>query len=226
MTPTRRHLLAASGSALALAAATPAWADARRQALVDDALVAARNVINDKEFPEAVRNVARAKAIMIVPSMVEGGFILGASGGRGVLLTRSGPGNWSYPAFYAMGSGSIGLQIGGKVSELVLILLTDKGLEALIDSKFKFGAGAGVTMVAVGAGVQAGTTTAAGADIVVFARSQGLFAGASLEGSYVDPDNDWNALYYGAGATTRSVAIERRFTNPGAEPLRQFLARW
>ena len=125
-----------------------------------------------------------------------------------------------------MGSGSIGLQVGGKVSEIVFIILTEKGLLAILDHKFKFGAEAGVTMVAVGAGLEGATTAAAGADIVAFANSNGLFAGASLEGSYIDADNDWNALYYGAGATGRAIVQDRRFTNPGAEPLRQFLAKW
>jgi lipid-binding SYLF domain-containing protein len=141
-------------------------------------------------------------------------------------MSRTGPGDWSYPAFYGMGSGSVGLQVGGKVSEIIFIILTEKGLKAILDHKFKFGAEAGVTMVAVGAGFEGASTSALGADIVAFANSNGLFAGASLEGSYIDPDNDWNALYYGAGATGRAIVVDRRFTNPGAEPIRQFMARW
>jgi lipid-binding SYLF domain-containing protein len=81
-------------------------------------------------------------------------------------------------------------------------------------------------MVAVGAGFEGATTAAFGADIVAFSNSAGLFAGASIEGSYLDADNDWNALYYGPGANTRGIVVDRKFTNPGAEPLRQFLAKW
>ena len=103
-----------------------------------------------------------------------------------------------------MGSGSVGLQIGGKVSEIVFIIRTEKGLQALLDHKFKFGAEAGVTMVAVGIGLEGASTAAGGADIVAFANSAGLFAGASIEGSYLDADNDWNALYYGQGATAKA----------------------
>jgi lipid-binding SYLF domain-containing protein len=125
-----------------------------------------------------------------------------------------------------MGSGSVGLQVGGKVSEIVFIIRTEKGLQAIIDHKFKFGAEAGVTMVAVGIGLEGASTAAGGADIVAFANSQGLFAGASIEGSYVDADNDWNALYYGGGATAKGVILDRRYTNPGAEPLRQYLSKW
>jgi SH3 domain-containing YSC84-like protein 1 len=224
MTLDRRTVLA--GTAAFLITPAAARADARRQSLVDQSLSSARKVLTGKDFPDALKLMPKARAVLIIPELVQGGFIIGAAGGRGVLLTRSGPNNWSYPAFYGMGSGSVGLQVGGKVSEIVFIILTDKGLQALLDHKFKFGAEAGVTMVAVGAGIEGGSTAALGTDIVAFANSNGLFAGASLEGSYVDADNDWNALYYGSGATGRAIVADRRYTNPGAEPLRQFLARW
>jgi lipid-binding SYLF domain-containing protein len=228
MTLVRRAFLKGSAVTIAvpLLPASAARADAKRQALVDDSLEAARKVLNDKEYPDAVRLMGKSKAVLIIPQLVQGGFIFGAAGGRGAMMVRSNPGSWSYPAFYTMGSGSIGLQIGGKVSEIVFIILTEKGLNAILDSKFKFGAEAGVTVVAVGVGVEGATTAAAGADIVAYARSSGLFAGASLEGSYLDPDNDWNALYYGPGASARAIALDRRFSNPGAERLRQFLGRW
>jgi SH3 domain-containing YSC84-like protein 1 len=224
----RRTLIAGTAAALAapFVAATPSWADAKRQSLVDQSLRSASKVLSGKDYPDAVRYMGSAKAVLIIPELVQGGFIVGAAGGRGVMLTRTGPGNWSYPAFYGMGSGSIGFQAGGKVSEIVFIVLTDKGLKALLDHKFKVGAEAGLTMVAVGIGLEGASTSAAGADIVAYAASNGLFAGASIEGSYLDADNDWNALYYGAGATAREIVIDRKFTNPGAEPLRQFLARW
>ena len=224
----RRTVLSGTVAALAapFVAATPSRADAKRQSLVDQCLRSASKVLSGKDFPDALRNMGNAKAVLIIPELVQGGFILGAAGGRGTLLTRSSPANWSYPAFYGMGSGSIGLQVGGKVSEIVFIILTDKGLNAILDHKFKFGAEAGVTMVAVGVGLEGASTTAGGADIVAYASSNGLFAGASLEGSYIDADNDWNALYYGAGATGRAIVQDGRFSNPGAEPLRQFLAKW
>jgi SH3 domain-containing YSC84-like protein 1 len=224
----RRSVLAGTAAALAspFLAATPSLADAKRQSLVDQCLDTSRKVLSGKDYPDVLRLMPKARAVLIIPELVQGGFIIGAAGGRGTLLTKSGPGNWSYPGFYDMGSGSLGLQIGGKVSEIVFIVLTEKGLNALLNSKFKFGTEAGVTMVAVGMGIEGATTAAGGADIAAYSNSNGLFAGASIEGSYLDADNDWNALYYGPGATTRSVVVDRRFTNPGAEPLRKFLARW
>ena len=224
----RRSVLAGTTAALAtpFLSATPSFADARRQSLVDQCLETCRKVLSGKDYPDVLRLMPKARAVLVIPELVQGGFIIGAAGGRGTLLAKSGPGDWSYPGFYGMGSGSLGFQIGGKVSEIVFIVLTEKGLNALLSSKFKFGAEAGVTMVAVGAGFEGATTAAGGADIAAYSNSNGLFAGASIEGSYLDADNDWNAIYYGPGATTKTIVTDRRFTNPGAEPLRKFLAKW
>jgi SH3 domain-containing YSC84-like protein 1 len=224
----RRSVLAGTAAALLLPTVAPsvALADAKRQSLVDQSLRSASKVLSGKDYPDTLKLMPKARGVLIVPELVQGGFIIGAAGGRGVLLSRGTPGDWSYPAFYGLGSGSIGLQVGGKVSEIVFIILTEKGLHAILDHKFKFGAEAGVTMVAVGAGIEGASTAALGTDIVAFASSNGLFAGASLEGSYIDADNDWNALYYGPGATGRAIVVDKRYSNPGAEPLRQFLAKW
>jgi lipid-binding SYLF domain-containing protein len=224
----RRSVLAGTAAALLLPTVAPsvALADAKRQSLVDQSLRSASKVLSGKDYPDVLKLMPKAHGVLIVPELVQGGFIIGAAGGRGVLMSRANPGNWSYPAFYGMGSGSVGLQVGGKVSEIVFIILTEKGLHAILDHKFKFGAEAGVTMVAVGAGFEGGSTAALGTDIVAFSSSNGLFAGASLEGSYIDADNDWNALYYGAGATGKAIVVDRRYTNPGAEPLREFMAKW
>jgi lipid-binding SYLF domain-containing protein len=109
---------------------------------------------------------------------------------------------------------------------MVYIIRTEKGLNAILDHKFKFGAECGVTLVAVGVGLEGATTAAVGADIVGYSTSLGLFGGVSLEGSYLDPDQDWDALYYSQGATTRAIVLERKYNNPGAEPIRQYLAKW
>jgi lipid-binding SYLF domain-containing protein len=112
------------------------------------------------------------------------------------------------------------------VQEIVLIVLTEKGLNALLDSKFKFGAEMGVTVVNGGGSIAAATTANVGADIVAYSKASGLFVGGALEGSYLEPDNDWNALYYGSGARGRAIVLDRRYTNPGANGLRQYLGRF
>ena len=224
----RRTVLSGTAAALAVPvlASTSARADAKRQSLVDSCLQSAQKVLGGKDFPDAAKLMTSARGVLIIPELVQGGFIFGAAGGRGVLMARSGARDWSPPAFYGMGSGSVGLQIGAKVSEIVFIIRTEKGLNAILTHKFKFGAEAGVTLVAVGIGVEGASTSAGGADIVAFSNSAGLFAGASIEGSYLDADSDWNALYYGPGATPQAIVIERKYSNPGAEPIRQYLARW
>ena len=147
----RRSLLLGIAAGLGLAFAQPALADAQRQALVNDATSAAQALVEGPDFPDIKRLLPRARAVLIVPAMVQGGFIVGAAGGRGVMLARQGNGQWSHPAFYGMGAGSVGLQIGGKVSEVMLIVLTERGLNALLEDRFKFGAEAGITMVSVAA---------------------------------------------------------------------------
>jgi lipid-binding SYLF domain-containing protein len=225
-TLSRRFLVASAASLVPLVSAAPALADAKRQALVNDALAAAQRVVDSRDFPEAANQLKRARAVLILPSFAQAAFVVGGAGGRGVLLARSGPGDWSYPAFYTMGSGSLGLQIGGRVQEIVLIVLTEKGLNALLDSKFKFGAEMGVTVVNGGGSIAAATTANVGADIVAYSKASGLFVGGALEGSYLEPDNDWNALYYGSGARGRAIVLDRRYTNPGANGLRQYLGRF
>lgn len=224
----RRFVLAGTAAAIAAPVATsvPARADAKRQSLVDSSLATTQKILGGPDFPDAAKLMPNARGVLVMPELVQGGFFVGAAGGRGVLMGRSNPRDWSPPSFYGMGSGSFGLQFGAKVSEVVFIIRTEKGLDAILEHKFKFGAEMGVTLVAVGIGIEGATTSAVGADIVAFGSSAGLFAGVSLEGSYLDADNDWNALYYGQGATTRTIVLERRFTNPGAEPIRQYLAKW
>lgn len=219
----RRGIIAGGTALLGVGASAPALADAKRQALVNDALRTAQKIIEGKETPDARKNMPQARAVMIMPAFAQAAFIIGGAGGRAVMLARTGRSDWSCPAFYSLGSGSVGLQIGGRVQEIVLIILTDKGLNALMNDKFKFGAEAGLTFAREGAGVAGATTSAVGADIVSFSTASGLFAGGALEGSFIEPDNDWNALYYGQGASPRAILLDRRYTNPGANALRQYL---
>ena len=120
---------------------------------------------------------------MICPRVFKAGFIFGGEGGACVLLARAGNGTWSYPAFYGMGSGSFGLQIGIQDAEFIMMIMTEKGLHAMLDSQFKLGADASLAVATIGVGVQGSTTGALGADIVAFSQSRGLFGGISLEGS-------------------------------------------
>ena len=210
--------------AFTLGAGSVALAATPQQELVDKAALTAEKMIKDPELPSLRETLRQAKAVLIVPSLIKGGFILGAEGGSGVLLARGKDGSWSGPAFYTLGTGSIGLQAGVQDSEVFLVIVTEKGLNAIFDTQFKIGADASVAAGPIGgAGVSAATTAALGADIYAFAKTRGAFAGVSLEGTGVIARDAWNAAYYGKGATPRSIVIERRHSNPGAERLRQAL---
>ena len=195
-----------------------------QQELVEKAALTADKMINDPGLPSLRATLKQAKAVLIMPSLIKGGFILGAEGGSGVLLARNAQGTWSDPAFYTLGSGSIGLQAGVQDSEVILVVVTQKGLNAILDKPFKLGADGSVAAGPIGgAGVSAGTTAGLGADIYSFASTRGVFAGLSLDGTAIVKRDEWNAAYYGKGATPKGILIERRFSNPAADKLRQAL---
>ncbi|MBW1749745.1 MAG: lipid-binding SYLF domain-containing protein, partial [Deltaproteobacteria bacterium] len=161
-------------------------------------------------------NAHRARAIFIVPQMIRGGFIVGGSGGSGVLLHRDiKKGTWGYPAFYTMGSVSIGLQIGADASEIVMMVMTEKGLNAMLSTDFKLGADVSVAAGPVGASAKAQT-----ADVLAFGRSKGAFGGVSIEGAVISPRNKWNNAYYGSPVGPVDILIRGSVSNPQADQLR------
>ena len=114
---------------------------------------------------------------------------------------------------------------GVQDSQIIFLLLTDKGIRALMDSQFKFGGDASVAVATIGAGVQGSTTTALRADIVAFAQTRGLFAGLSLEGTLLSQRSEWNQIYYGQALSPQQVVLNGQGQNPGAEPLKEMLGR-
>ena len=178
----------------------------------------------EKPDHEFVRLMKDAHGIVVFPGAYKGAFLIGAEGGNGVLLARDNVGDWGYPAFYTMGAGSFGLQIGAEESEMVLVLRTPEAVEAVVNNQGKLGGDMQMTMGNVGAGVSGATTTNMGADIVGFAHGAGLYAGVSLEGAVLARRNDLNQAYYGEpDANAKTIALEHRFANPQADPLRQSL---
>jgi len=149
---------------------------------------------------------------------------VGGAGGKGVLLARSGPNSWSAPAFYTIGSASFGLQIGLEQSEMVLFIMTQKGLDAVMENKVALGAGGGLAIATVGGSLGGATTTAVGADIVAWAASQGAYAGISLEGSVIAPDTDADSAYYGRPVTTPQVLYQLTDSQPIGTALQRELA--
>lgn len=164
-----------------------------------------------------------AQGVAVFPGVVKAGFIIAAEAGNGVLLARDASGGWGYPAFYTLGAGSFGFQVGGQVSEIVLIFRNRGAVESIIEHQGKLGADLEVTVGTFGAGVEGSTTTNLGADIMVFSKSAGLFGGVSLEGGVLGKRNDYNAAFYGGQPTPREIVLDGRHVNPKADPLRAAL---
>ncbi len=152
--------------------------------------------------------------------MLKGGFVIGGSGGSGVLVSRNmKTGSWGYPVFYTMGSISFGLQIGAEASEIVLLIMTEKGMESLLSTSFKLGADVTVAAGPMGAGAKVAT-----ADILAFAKSKGAYGGAAIEGAIVKPKDDWNSTYYNKPVRVSDIIIRQTDTNPDADGLRETLS--
>jgi lipid-binding SYLF domain-containing protein len=220
-----RFGLAATLVAL-IASPFAAHAQAEQQELVDRSTLAAQDMLNNYNGTDAQRLLRRSRAVMICPQVFRAGFLFGGQGGDCVLVARDGGGSWSNPAFYGLGSGSFGFQAGLQDSEIMMMILTDRGLRAIMDSQFKLGADAGGTFVQWGGGVEGDTTAAVGADIVGFTRSRGLYAGISLSGSVLTTKSEWNRAYYGREEAAQQIVISMDANNPGAAPLREVLGKY
>ena len=204
--------------------ATPARAQTEQQTLVDRATLTLQEMFSDQVNPEGRRLLKNAKGIMICPRVFKAGFIIGGQAGACVLIGAAN-GAWTNPAFYGFGSGSIGFQIGVQDAQIAFIILTEKGLAALMDSQFKVGADASVAVASFGAGVSGATTAALRADIVAFAQARGLFAGIALDGSMISQRSEWNQAYYGQYLSPQQIVLNRQGNNQGADPLREVLAQ-
>jgi len=172
-----------------------------------------KDFIRDPDMGWFQNNVSRAKGLVIIPTFYKGGFIIGASGGQGVMLARDrGNGEWLGPVFYNMGGVSLGLQIGGQSSDIVLMIMTDKGLDTMLSTKVQLGASASIAAGPVGKGAEAGI-----ADVYSFARSKGMFAGVSLDGAVMKTSDKLNTAYYGEPVTPISVLVTRHIA-PATPP--------
>ncbi|WP_291298260.1 lipid-binding SYLF domain-containing protein [Elioraea sp.] len=227
-THTRRFLLAGTAALVAapLVAPRSALAAAEQQALVDRATLTVNEIMTDQHAGDVKPALRRARAVMVFPRVFRGGFIVGGEGGYGVLLARDGGGNWSSPAFYSIGSGSIGLQIGVSDSQIMIFIMNDRALNAVLQNQFKIGGDASIAVATIGAGIEGGTTSALRADIVSVAKSRGLFAGITLEGSLMSRRNNDNAAYFGRQVSAEQIVLTMEVHNPGADNLRAALANF
>lgn len=191
-----------------------------QQSSVDKATVTVNQFSVDPDLEWLQKNAPKAMGIMVVPVSGKAGFIIGGSGGVGVYLARDRDGTWSYPAFYQLASLTFGLQIGVEVSEIVMLILSERGRDALLTTDVKLGADISVAAGPVGTGTKAQT-----ADVVAYVKSQGAYAGFNVEGAVVSTKDSWNEKYYGQKVSPLDILIERKVMNAGADALRDAVAK-
>ena len=178
--------------------------------------------MSDKNYEYLHDNIKNAKALLIYPQVLKAGFILGGSGGTGVLVVRDAKaGDWSQPAFYTIGSISFGLQIGGEAAEVIVMVMTQKAIDSLYTTSVKLGGDMSVAAGPYGAGAKGDVT----ADFISYAKSKGLYAGLNLEGSVVGVRESLNKDYYGEAATPVQIIVEKKVSNKGSAGLREALQK-
>ncbi len=213
-------------AAVVLGTARPASAISEEQEIIEKARFVTERMLGDPDFGTMHRLLKDAKGVLIIPSLLKAAFFFGAEGGTGVLLGRRADGGWSYPAFYTLGGASFGFQWGGEATEVMLLIMNDDAMDAVLKHQLKLGGDASVAVGPIGAGAEAATTTAIGADIYSFAKAKGLYIGISLEGTVVYGRESLNEAYYGSGATARAIIVEGAHANAGADTLRAALAAY
>ena len=194
-----------------------ALAQSDQQQLVDDADRTLSNLLRDPNMSWLQYNFNRAKAVMIAPQVVKAGFIFGGSGGRAVTLARDPQSGKSVgPAFYTVATASFGFQAGISVSEVVTLVMTDKGLNSLLSPSVKLGGDASIAAGPVGAGAKSDVI----ADFISFSRAKGLYGGVNLDGTVIAISNDWNENYYGKdGILPPDILVQISMHNAGADQL-------
>jgi SH3 domain-containing YSC84-like protein 1 len=150
----------------------------------------------------------KAECVIVFPNMMKAAFVVGGQYGRGAMVCRTGEkfhGPWGAPAMYALEGGSVGFQIGGEATDLILLVMNNRGLESILSSKVKLGADASIAAGPKGRDASADTDAWMRAEILSYSRSRGLFAGVSLEGTTLRPDDDANEQVYGHPMKAKNI---------------------
>ena len=174
----------------------------------------------DSGLPKSVLNQARC--VLVFPSVKKVAIGIGGSYGRGELLCRKGAkmdGAWGAPVMYRLDQGSIGVQLGSTATDFVLVVVSDKGVDAILNGKMKLGSNAAAAAGPTGAQATAYNAADMKSDVLTYSRSKGLFAGVSLEGASIDTDNDANKDLYGKEIGAREIVTGTQTVVPSAKPL-------
>ena len=205
--------VAVAAALLSVPAASTAQSNEEKRVTDSSAVLETLVRAPDQNIPQHI--LERAEAIVVIPSLVKGGFIIGAQHGRGVMSVRNRDSNtWSAPGFVALTGGSIGWQIGVQSVDLVLLVMNKEGVKDLLDNEFKLGANASVAAGPVGRQGEASTDASLSAQILAYSRAKGLFAGLSLEGASLRVDNDANKDFYRTSVSTDEMVRGIARTTP------------
>jgi lipid-binding SYLF domain-containing protein len=206
-------ILVAAGMLLTTAASSAAADPKEAQGIVDKARVTFDNFMSDPHYTWLHENLKNAKGLLIFPQVIKGGFVIGGSGGTGVLVLRDEKTcNWSDPAFYTVGSVTLGLQIGGEAAEVIMMVMSQKAVDSLLTSSFKLGGDTSIALGPIGEGAKANIT----ADFISFAKAKGLYAGLNLEGSVVSVRDGLNSAYYARDVKPVDIIVKNDVSNDGA----------
>lgn len=193
-------------------------ADDNEQKRLENSGVVLEEVMNTPEnIPQQV--LEKAECVIVFPSVLKAAFVFGGSYGRGAMVCRTGPGfkgPWGAPAMYALEGGSVGFQIGGQATDLILLVMNNRGASSILSSKIKLGADASVAAGPKGRDASADTDAYLRAEILSYSRSRGVFAGVSLEGSTLRPDNDANKAIYHHTITASEIVLGKNVAIPAA----------
>ena len=222
--------------AMALTLFSPAFSYADSPGELDARIMESRQVMDeimatpDQSIPEEL--LAKCKAIAIYPNVLKAGFILGGRFGKGVVLKRDeNTGKWGPVAFSTIGGGSYGLQIGGSATDLVLVIMNERGMAGLLSNNFTLGGDAAVAAGPVGRNSEAATDLSLRAGIISYSRSRGLFAGIALDGAVMTQDNNSNTAYYGKYVTSKDILLGnavqvQKSSKELLQSLEEYSGRW
>lgn len=192
-------------------------------------LQAAEGVLNeimatpDKSIPQSI--LSGAYCVTVIPSYKKAAFVVGGQYGQGVTTCRTGHG-WSAPVFVKLTGGSVGFQIGGQATDLVIIAMNQKGMQDMLKNKFKIGGDAAASAGPVGRNAQAGTDWKLNAELLTYSRSKGLFAGIDLEGAWFEQNADDTRDFYGSAIPFETILKGNTPTPPSAHPFVSTVAKY
>ncbi|MCI0337714.1 MAG: lipid-binding SYLF domain-containing protein [Acidobacteria bacterium] len=228
----KKLIVTSLGCLFALTTLTPSLAGSKAEARerAQKAASAFQEIMSapDQTIPQELLD--RAHCVAVFPSVIKGGFVFGGQYGKGLIACRRQQGTWGAPAYFTIGGGSFGLQIGGQAVDLVLLIMNQSGVEGLLQDKFEIGAGAAASAGPIGRNTHASTDLLLKSQILSYSRSKGLFAGLELKGAVIQQDKKANQDIYGQEISAREIIIDGKARTPSSiivfpQTLRKFSSK-